>query len=84
MQKLTELIQHEVAKNHHLKKALEEGVFPSAEVAAEIGAEQLFRLASNKASFDVGVRLEIIRSDSYLAGLVDAYLADSATDQRSN
>jgi len=45
MKTLSQMIREEGRRNNTLKHALDEGKFPSEEVAREIGSEELFKIA---------------------------------------
>jgi len=67
---LTKLIHEEGQRNNYLRKALDEGKFPSEEVARAIGAEELYRIASDTAEFGIKIRLKLLQSNYHLTELM--------------
>jgi len=74
---ITELINKEDQRNNGLRQILEnEGRFPSEDVAKEIGAEELYRIASDTIEFGIKIRLKILQSDYHLVELMKSVKND--------
>lgn len=84
MESLQQLIQKEGQKGNYLKVALDEGTFPSEDIAREIGAEELFRLSRDSVEFRTKINLEILMSDYRIIGLMEAYVALSLESGRQD
>lgn len=72
--KLRELIEKEGRRNNGLRNALEQGKFPSEEVAKQIGSEELYKIASNSVEFRIRVNLGILQSNYHIAYLIGLYI----------
>lgn len=74
---LLDLIKQEGSRNNILRSALEEGRFPSEEVAREIGSEELYRIASDLVKFRFVASLEILKSNYHFTRLCEAYIEEN-------
>ena len=75
MEELLKLVRAEGRKNNYLRRAFNDGEFPSDEVAREIGCEQLFRLASDNVEFRTKLHLDMLASDERLIAFMESYVS---------
>ena len=82
IRELTDLIEAEGKRNNKLRQSMEEGKFPSEEVAREIGAENLFVIAGQTVEFNFRLNLEILKSNHYLTQLMKQYVIECENGDR--